>query len=132
MLSCLLAQSLEVPPGMSWDLNTVIQGGSFALLAAVVLWVGRVLVPRIFAEHQRLMDQHRADLERKDERCERELAKRDAALEKVAVALEKVDTSLTRLDARVAGLEQRGGDVERITSVMDKALDAEVRQKKGN
>ena len=86
-------------------LNAVIQGGSFGLLAAVVLWVGRVLIPRIFAEHEKIMSSHRADLKEKDDRHERELAKRDAAFERTAAANEKVAEAVDKLADRVERLE---------------------------
>lgn len=51
-------------------ISVIVQGGSFALLVAVVLWVGKFLVPRIFAEHEKIMLRFDNALDRRDKALE--------------------------------------------------------------
>ena len=85
-------------------LGSLIQGGSFGLLTLVVIYVGRVLIPKIFAEHQRMLDEHRAERERDNARNDAAHARRDSGFEKFATT---ITAQLQNMDERLGRLEDR-------------------------
>jgi hypothetical protein len=68
-------------------ISVIVQGGSFALLVVVVLWVGKFLVPRIFLEHEKIMV-----------RFDNALDRRDKALEAHTVELRSLSLRVGRLE----------------------------------
>ncbi len=92
-------------------LGPLIQAGAFGLLTLVVVYVGRVLIPKIFAEHERLLAEHRDERERDNARNDAAHGRRDAALEKMSAGitaeLKHIAGGVAELNGRVKSLEDR-------------------------
>lgn len=81
-------------------LNWVVQGGSFALVVAVMLYLGRVLIPKTIEAFERQTAKYESMSERQEQRHERELAKRDQALERLAGSIDVLASRIERVEAR--------------------------------
>ena len=92
-------------------LNWVVQGGSFALVVCVMIYLGRVLIPRTIEAFERQTAKFDAMVERIEARHAAELDKRDdqfqSLAETVRSGLEKVADDLARVGETVARLEAR-------------------------
>jgi hypothetical protein len=81
-------------------LQLVVQLGSFGLLAYSIVYVIRVVIPRVVEAFERQAVKFEAMHEKQEERHARELDKRDEVSERIAAALDRVTDRLTKLEAR--------------------------------
>ncbi len=81
-------------------LNWVVQGGSFGLIAAMIAYAGKVLIPRTIAAFNDQTTKFDAMLQRTEDRHALELERRDERDDRIAAAIERIAERLTRLEAR--------------------------------
>lgn len=95
-------------------IGSLIQAGSFGLLTIVVIYVGRVLIPKIFVEHERMLNEHREERQKADTKNDEAHARRDTALKEMSASitaeLKNVSSGLIELNGRVERLETHNGN----------------------
>ncbi|HEY1191904.1 MAG TPA: hypothetical protein VGE74_30010 [Gemmata sp.] len=84
-------------------LYLIVQGGSFAVLVLIILWVGRVLVPTALAAFREQGERYEKIHERNEARHAAELAKRDEQFERLTDVV-------GALANRVEKIEERTGE----------------------
>ena len=96
-------------------LNWIVQGGSFALVVAIFVYLGYVLIPKTLSTFERMTVLFDGILQRTENRHAAELVKRD---DKIVASLDKVTERLTRLEARSEEWD-RGRDPEQAPPARD-------------
>lgn len=95
------------PPSETALLTWVVQGGSFALLALIVVYVGRTVIPSAMAAYEKLVDKFDASLDRRDETLRTVTAtlgtKIDGLGSKLDNLAESVDHLRADLDSHIDG-----------------------------
>lgn len=86
-------------------LYTIIQGGSFAVLVVIIVWVGRTLVPSSLSAFRDQGTRFDAALQRQEDRHAVELQLRDVRDARSDDALARLISAVDRLTDRIERLE---------------------------
>lgn len=93
-------------------LNWLVQGGSFALVCAMMVYIGYILVPKTIAAFERQADKFDGLVRRIEDRHGVELTKRDERDERIATAIDRLADSQDRLSERLSRLEAKSDTAE--------------------
>lgn len=88
-------------------LNWIVQGGSFGLIVAIVVFLGKVMFPRAVKLLEDQGVRFEAIVERMQARYDAQLASRDATCRELAAAVAKLADDVGRLCDRIERLEDR-------------------------
>lgn len=95
----MFAQIAPDPQTLHW----IIQGGSFGLIAAIFIWSGYILVPRVLKAFEDRDEKFSAMIDRIQERNDRELDRRSAADSAMVAAMAAIVSRLEMLESHGCG-----------------------------